>query len=486
MKKLLILLSLVLPLLAGCTLKCKTPDATSRQVPAIYPDYSGVTFPDNIAAPNFVIKAEGDKFQTEIGCGDKVSITCVSGDNRMIIPLDEWHEFSKEARGKDIFFRITIKKDGKWTRYADIVNHIDASSIDPYLAYRLLYPGYEVWNDMGIYQRNLTNYDQEAILENKQVGKQCMNCHTFCKNSPNTMMLHIRGKQGGTLIYKNGILEKVSSKVDGMENGCTYPAWHPSGQFIAFSMNNIKQGFHSSGCKPIEVIDMSADIAVYDVKANKIFTDSAIYGKQSMETFPTWSPDGKYIYFCRGNNYNDTLALNRIHYDLCRISFDAATHKFGKVECIINATAMGKSVSFPRVSPDGKYLLFTMSNYGNFSIWHAESDLCLLDLSTGKNRVLSEVNSNQVESFHTWSSTGQWFVFSSKRMDGLWSRPFFSHFDSRTGRATKPFVLPQEDPCFYDNFTRTFNLPELITGPVTIGKEMPAKIALPARKMGKE
>ena len=84
---------------------------------------------------------------------------------------------------------------------------------------------------------------------------------------------------------------------------------------------------------------------------------------------------------------------------------------------------------------------------------------------------MQEVNSDNVESFHTWSSSGKWFVFSSKRVDGLWAHPFIAHFNPETGLAGKPFMVPQKDPQFYKNFIKTFNLPELIMTPVTENKQ---------------
>ncbi len=123
--------------------------------------------------------------------------------------------------------------------------------------------------------------------------------------------------------------------------------------------------------------------------------------------------------------------------------------------------------------------MFTQSDYGNFSIWHPESDLYLLNLTNGKVRNINEVNSENVESFHTWSSTGHWFVFSSKRLDGLWARPYFAAFDPETGEAGKPFLLPQKDPRFYDTFTYTFNLPELIKAPIKNGREFVKTIVQP-------
>ena len=191
-----------------------------------------------------------------------------------------------------------------------------------------------------------------------------------------------------------------------------------------------------------------------------------------METFPTWSPDGTMLYFCRSKAINEKTPLDSIHYDLFKIAFDAGKECFGTPECIYEASQKGKSVSFPRISPDGKYLMFTCSDYGNFSIWHPESELYLLNMETNEIRNMEEVNSNDVESFHTWSSTGEWFVFSSKRQDGLWAHPYIAKFDRQKGTAGKPFVLPQKDPDFYFYFTQTFNLPELLTTPVKIGSEL--------------
>lgn len=468
---LIVLLSLILSL-QGCSPTCSSPDRNNDSIPRIFPDYTGVTFPVNIAPPNFVIREEGDAYQTEIGFDEQVAIRLNDTDPEVIIPEKKWKEMLQQATGKEVFIRVTIRKEGIWTRYAEIQNTISADPIDPFLAYRLLYPGYELWNEMGIYQRDLTSYKETPILENSSIGKQCLNCHTFNQNSPDDMMLHVRGKTGGTIIRHQGSTRKRTIKPVGSQNSGTYAAWHPSGKYIAFSVNEIQQFFHLTGKKPIEVSDLGADLIVYDVEKDRIVSDSVIYGKRYMETFPNWHPDGKMLYYCRADELKKGAPLDSVRYGLYGISFDAETEKFGTPQCLFDAEAKGKSVSFPRISPDGQHLMFTLSDYGNFSIWHPESELYLLTLATGEARRMEEVNSNDVESFHTWSSSGRWFVFSSKRLDGLWARPFFACFDPKTGKASKPFLLPQKDPHFYDTFTKTFNLPELIKEPVENEKEI--------------
>lgn len=440
--------------------------------PSIFPDYASVTFPVNIAPPNFIIQEEGEGFQTEIGMVEAEPSFIVHSNQPVVqIPIKKWRELLNQASGKEIFFRISILQNDQWVRYADIRNIISSQPIDEYLAYRLLYPGYELWNEMGIYQRNLSSYEETPIVENRNFGKQCVNCHTFNSQSPEDMMMHIRGAQGGTLVQHNGKLEKVNPKAEGFKYGPTYSSWHPSGKYIAFATNEIQQFFHSAGQKAIEVSDLGADLMIYDVENHRSFTDSLVYGDTYMETFPAWSPNGKDLYFTRAQGYQKGMPLDSIRYDLCRVSFDAAMEKLGAPEIVFQASAQSKSVSFPCISPNGKYLMFVLSDYGNFSIWHPESDLHLMDLTTGDIRRMVEVNSDNVDSYHTWSSNGHWFVFSSKRMDGLWARPYFASFNPETGETGKPFLLPQEDPLFYDYYTYTYNRPELIKEPVKNGKE---------------
>ncbi len=434
--------------------------------PRLNPDYAGVTMPINMAAPSFKVLEEADDYQLEVGAGDaSASWYLRSKDGSFALDLDKWRKLVEGNAGQPIKLTVSTLNDGQWRGWLPIDIYINGDTIDPWIAYRLIYPGYELWNRMGIYQRQLSSYLQEPIIENKDIELQCVNCHSFAKGDAQTMMLHVRGPQGGTVIRREGHDVKVNPRCPALPNGAVYPSWHPSGRYIAFASNDIKQFFHLAGDKPIEVSDMWADLMVYDVEADKAFTGPCVSTEEWLETFPSWTPAGDEIYFCRALPRND-LYYDSIRYDLCKVSVDLATQTFGEPEVVIAASQEGKSVSFPRVSPDGRWLLYTLSDYGNFSIWHKESDLWLLDLVTGTTRPVDEVNSDNVESYHTWSSTGRWIVFSSKRLDGLWGRPYFAHFDPATGTFDKPFALPQPQADFYDYFTRSYNIPEFITGRV--------------------
>lgn len=458
--------------LTACGNRVVVADTHTSDQPTLFPDYNGVTFPANIAPPNFMIRETGDAYYTEIGVGGETLFTVRNTSGEVLIPTGKWEKIRTLATGMAFYIRVFISREGRWTQYLDITNMISPNTIDPYLVYRLLYPGYELWNEMGIYQRDLTTFNETPLIENRSVEKGCMNCHAFSRNSPDRMMLHVRGKVGGTLVAKDGKVESLDTKAPGMNHATAYPSWHPDGKHIAFSVNEINQYFHSTGHKAVEVSDKYSDLVVLDTETNQLFTDSLICGEDWMETFPHWSPDGKALYFCRARAITADTPLDSIRYDLCRVAFDPATRRFSNLECLVEASAWQQSISFPRISPDGRYLMYVLMDYGNFSIWHPEGDLYLLDLQTGESRNMAEVNSSDVDSYHSWSSTGRWFVFSSKRMDGLWAHPYIASFDPETGRAGKPFMLPQQSPAFYTSFTKTFNIPELITGPVTHGDAM--------------
>ncbi len=460
----LLIISIVWILFTSCSSDISNCRGTDKNA-VIYPDYSGITIPCNIAPLNFVVKEPGDQYVAVYKSNGQELFRVGSGDGIISVPFSKWEDLLKKAKGHEFTIDICIRKAGSWLKYKIVTNEVSADPIDNYLVYRLIEPGFETWNKMGIYQRCLNNFDETPIMENTMSGGNCMNCHSFCMNNNNTMLFHMRAENAGTYIFKDGVIEKLDTKTDSTIGPGVYPSWHPGGKFVAFSTNRIVQTFHAIPDKKIEVLDTLSDVVVYELQSHTIFTVPSIASKGRLETFPTWAPDGKSLYYCSAKAVSPKEYKN-IRYDLLRISFNPENNSFGSVDTVYTAAELGKSVSFPRVSPDGKYVMFCLSDYGNFSIWHPESDLYLVNLET-KEISKPEINSAQSESYHTWSSSGRWLVFSSRRLDGLYTRPYFSHMDS-TGNFSKPFILPQKDPLFYDRFLKSYNIPELVKSKVNL------------------
>jgi hypothetical protein len=439
------------------------------RLPSIDPDYSGIVIPPNIAPLNFKIKERAADYYVEIYTPKSEHNRIHLQTGRIVkIPRSSWRHLLSRNRGQELLIDVYFKEPGLgWQKYHTIKNYIANQKIDSHVAYRLINPGYVLWWDMGIYQRNLENFNESPIFTNRVTKHNCMNCHSFCNHNPEIMLFHMRGNYGGTMFIKGNKVQKINTKTDYTMSAGVYPAWHPDGRHVAFSVNRIVQSFHAQKDASIHVWDNASDLVVYDTETNLVTTSPRVSTKR-LENLPEWSPDSKYLYFCSGPEVTQETKYNEYRYDLMRISYNVETNQWGKVEPVLLASQLGKSVSFPKISPDGKYLLFTMSDFGYFAIHFNSSELYLLDLTTGAYRQLP-VNSPSSESYHSWSSNGHWFVFASKRRDGLCSRLYISYLDS-AGNAAKPFQLPQKDPEFYDTFIMNYNVPELIAGSVDINR----------------
>jgi hypothetical protein len=461
-------LILVIFFLIGCKRGNPVNIMEIGREPSIEPDYSGVTIPHNIAPMNFIIKEDGSSFKIKASSSNGTQLSFTSSDGIVCFPEKSWKKLLKGIPGGKIEIEVFSEEDSeKVIKFNTINLYVANEPIDPYLCYRLLYPGYELWHQLKIVQRCIENFKESSLVETQLLKNNCINCHTFNKNNPERFLLHVRGSIGGTMVVDGNKISKIDLKTQEMTSGAVYPCWHPDGRFATFSSNTVRQNFEAIPGKNIEVYDRGSSLLLYDTEKNEISPILVNDTSKYMETYPEWSPDGKYLYYCMAKKFTENIDLKNIKYDLVRNAFDQSSKSFGKTEIVFDALAINKSVSFPRISPDGQFLVFTLHDYGTFSIWHKEADLYLLNLHDGKVNKMS-LNSNETESYHCWSSNGRWLVFSSKRGDGLTARPYFAYFGS-PDNVGKPFVLPQKDPDLYQKMLLTFNRPEFVTGKINLG-----------------
>ncbi len=441
----------------------KIANTTLDEQPKIFPDYNNVVIPPNIAPLNFMVE-EAEEISASFHLEGKCCFTTTGRDGILDIPGNKWKSLLTNARGKNIEIHVAVWND----RYPEGANYLPVrisvaeEEMDGWIAYRLIEPGYQSWKQLGIYQRDVTSFEEKAIVDNHSNTQTCLNCHSFVNNSTERMMFHARGVSGGTYIYKEGKLSKVNIEKIGLKKGASYPIWHPDGKVIAFSSNTTQQAFFEQGDQPLEVYDERSDLIFYDTETGDVFSDPRFLTAESMETYPAWSPDGKWLYYASAEAKVLPQAYRDMHYHLLRISFDPPTRKFGqKIDTLYHALVDSGSVSYPRVSPNGQYLLYTWASHGTFPIWHKEADLKMMDLKKLTVCDVSVWNSEEADSYHAWSSNGHWLVFGSRRLDGRYTRLYLAYWDKK-GKAYKPFLLPQKDPRHNIWRLKSYNIPEFI------------------------
>lgn len=450
----------------ACTDDPGTPAQKADVCPAIFPDYVDVSIPQNIAPMNFGIK--GARSIKVIFSLEGNEMLTVCGKDHVEIDEKAWHKLLDAAKGKSLDVAVGVwdlaHPDG--IAYRSFQMHVK-DEIDPWIVYRLIDPGYDSWGHIGIYQRNLSNFDEQVLISNEDNRARCVNCHSFADYNPETMMYHQRSVDPATVIIHDGVEGRVNLKEIGIKKQGLYCKWHPSGKYIIFSNNGTHQSFLDRGKKVLEVYDTHSSLFLYDVKAKDtkavVTPDSSSEG--SMQTFATWAADGKWLYYCSAPQQKEFPAdYEKVKYSIVRIGFDEATGLFAnQTDTIYNARVEGKSASFPRISPDNRYLLFTEADCGTFPVYHPEAALQIIDLKDNKRIDAGILNSNQSESYNAWSSSGRWMMFQSRRMDGRHTRLMLAYF-GKDGKPGKPFMLPQRDP--EDNRTRiwSYNVPEFVKG----------------------
>ena len=451
---------LVLLVLVGCSSKVKNATKVN-ELPKIYPDYVGVTIPAEIAPLNFSCTDADIDCMDVVVKGSKGGEIHTQGDEADF-DIADWHELTAKNKGGQLTFTVCIRKDGQWKQYKDFNVSVSNYALDEWgLTYRRIAPGYEVFSHMGLYQRDLSTFDEYAIIENTQVPGMCVNCHSAHQKDPKKFVFHVRGDHGATMFQIDGKREWLKASNEQLGGSMVYPYWHPNGKFCAFSTNQTRQGFHVVSNKRVEVLDLSSDVFVYNPETHEIITDSLLQTKDWSENSPVFSPDGRTLYYMTCYQQEYPAHFKDEKYNLCKIDFNPETGKFGeKVDTIFNAVAMGKSLTWPRPSYDGKYMLFTLIDYGYFSVWHSESNQWLLNLQTGEARELKEINSDKADSYHNWNLNSHWVVFTSRRDDGLYSRLYLACVDDE-GHFSKPFMLPQRHPLeYYSESLYSFNVPD--------------------------
>jgi hypothetical protein len=469
LRLLLIIIFTLIPLLGACRPSPSAvighPAALGRQ-PRIEPDFTGITIPPNIAPLDFRLLEPCRSYRAEFSSKNCLPIVVSGSGSAVRIPPGKWRKLLEANKGEPLHITLYFQdSSGRWLAAKTIEDSIAAAPVDRFVTYRLLSFGYNYWTDIRLCERDLESFRERVFLNNANFSRGCCNCHTPRNNDPGSFTVQSRSSEFGssTLIAHNGRIQTISSHLG-------YTAWHPGGRFIAFSVYKVEQFFHAVGRNIIDQYDNNASIVIYNTAKNALDPVPALVDQRFLQTWPAWSPDGRWLYFCRApvlwTDFTKSPPDNydKVKYSLCRIFYNEADNSWGAVDTLLSTGETGLSISQPRISPDNRFLLFCMHDRGVYPHTRQSSDLYMMDLGSRKIRRL-DFNSEYSESWHGWSSNGRWILFSSKRGGGIFTRLYFSYVDS-SGCAHKPFILPQEDPLFYQSFIKCCNVPEFAVAQV--------------------
>jgi Flp pilus assembly protein TadD len=206
-------------------------------------------------------------------------------------------------------------------------------------------------------------------------------------------------------------------------------------------------------------------LAWYDSKDKTMHPLPGADDPRFVQTSAFWSPDGKYLIYSRATarepfpagvpkaEYANDPNETQIQYDLYKIPFNDG--RGGKAEPIEGASGNGMSNNFPKVSPDGKWIVFVENKNG--LLMRPDSKLYMVPFNGGKARLMN-CNLSLMNSWHTFSPNGRWLAFSSKAR-GPYTRLMLTHID-KDGNDSPAIIV---DGTTASN--RAVNIPEFVNMP---------------------
>ena len=309
----------------------------------------------------------------------------------------------------------------------------------------------------------------------------CANCHSFSRDG-STMGMDVDGPGGDKGMYTVSPV-KETLEVN-TENIFTWSEFKHGTRPKDYKIFGFLSRVSPDGRHVVSTVNEALFMGYYpSYKFLQVFFPTmgilGIWSKETGEMFPlrgaddpayvqsngTWSQDGKYVYFIRSEakdpyvpgapmpTYADDPRELEIRYNIYRVPFNDG--KGGEAEAIKGASHNEKSNFFPKISPDGKWMVFCQCRNG--LLMRPDSELFIVPAEGGEARKM-RCNGPSMNSWHTWSPNGKWLAFSSKR-NTPYTQLFLTHIDEN-GNDTPAILVPDMNPP-----NRAVNLPEFVNIP---------------------
>ena len=327
----------------------------------------------------------------------------------------------------------------------------------------------------------------------------CGNCHSFSRDGK-TLGIDVDGPANDKNLYALVPLHKVStisndylvrwsafSEEGGQKRFGFMSQVSPDGKYVINSidvphargtrvLDRLYNGFYWFYGFGQVFYPTRGVLAWYSKETGKLQPLPGADDPNYVQTSAFWSPDGRYLIYSRAtardpyppdykkSNFANDPNETQVHYDLYKIPFNEG--KGGTPEPVRGASNNDMSNNFPKVSPDGKWIVFVQCKNG--LLMRPDSKLFIVPFEGGEARPL-ESNLPVMNSWHTFSPNGKWLAFSSKT-PSFYTHLYLTHIDEN-GHASPPIVVENATAS-----NRAVNIPEF----ANIGNEGLDHIETPA------
>ncbi len=448
-------------------------------------------FPKDMAPPAFIWKDDNSKvskWKISVKSEESTIIDNLEVNEKLWKPSREiWNTILASNPEKIFTVSISGKANGMISR-ANVAFSISADPVNAPIFFRSVpLPFKFARENMKKIKWHLGDVSSDsrphAMLQDMPV---CANCHSFSKDGKTIGMdvdaIDDKGAYALSSFQKSTRFasDSIMSWSNFQKGKFTYgllSQLSPDGRYVVSTLHDCEIFVDRKDLEYSQLFfPFKGILVVYDRKEKRYFELPGANDSLFVQSNPCWTPDGKTILFTRAKakHYNESGIHNgsvaksqdqerykkfeKTYLDRDSLfKFDIYTLPFnngkgGKATPVEGASKNGLSNYFPKVSPDGKWLMFCQAE--SFMLLQKDSKLLIMPLAGGKPRVMN-CNSQNMNSWHSWSPNSKWLIYSSK-MFGPYTQLFLTHIND-DGTDTPPVYL---DNFSFENFAN--NIPEFV------------------------
>jgi hypothetical protein len=310
----------------------------------------------------------------------------------------------------------------------------DTKPKDEVIVYRLVEPLFNLDQTSRVMRKEIGKETPQVVFE---IDDVCVGCHAY--SSQGHVALNVKKKGDRRLVIFSsdaGGLHLFDTKKIGE---FSFLAWSPDARYLAMAVNTFGViDIKNDVVEPFNLRYQSGDIAIYDMATKEIKLLPGASEMDYVEDMPVWSPDGKELLFVKYKSGKDAPIESVSIY---RIPFNSGDG--GTPEPVVIASGSGDFNYFPTYSPDGKWISFVKGEGSRGVFARKTSDIYILSRIGATSKKLSLNTDGVMDSWHRWSKDGSKIVFSSKR-GGDMTALYMSTIDV-DGNASHPVKLAGYD-----------------------------------------
>lgn len=365
-----------------------------------------------------------------------VNVKSRSQELNVLLKKNGWQpegsDFEKFLKDKEVWISIYRLYQEKTYRSSPVRLSISERPLKDRIAFRVVQPLFKPMLPNSI---KIFSFHQKPLSTLMEFEGTCVGCHDYSSQSAFFNIKTAVGRRLATTKWQGQGFQPNLQDIGEF----SFITISPDGQHAAFAINLTgKLKLNQTSIEPFEYPYESGDIGYYDAKRNSVVPLSGASDPNFVEDMPFFSPDGKYLLFSR-YQYGVKDGMRGIpSMDLYKVPFNGGSG--GKPIPITKASANNMYQYFPRYSPNGKWLSFCRGDGFQGIYARKTSDIFLLSVNGNTVTKLNLNKENMMDSWHDWSSDSHWLIFSSNREKNNLTSLYLAYIDDR-GKDYPPVKL---------------------------------------------